>query len=519
MNDVETCFKNSDVEFKKASANVITPNVRYPAKGAKNLAEEERKTMTKQQIATQLQTSGFLKEMLGKLNVGFRVLAKNDISVIIEIWKGAERRKRRIVPTEIPIPEKRGQAALYAWVINSLSDWGPSLVPFAFENETILEMAKQLYRKTSKSGKTLGNYVHAICRVSASLGKTPDQMIAECRLSDGTPNIKALYNYAETIDDWLADLAAEGLASSSVANYLKGPKALFQKNRLELSYPFDLKQKITYKDRSPTPEELQYLIDLATIRDKAIIALLALGGFREGTLASLKYRHVKEDLEAKIMPIHVHVEAEITKGKYHDYDTFLGREAVDYLGAYLDQRRKGSPRGRRKPEEIHDNSPLFLVANIAKPTRLREEGIWNVMRRIYFKAGLTKKRGTRYELRVHSIRKYFKTQLTALGVNDDYIEYMMGHTVDTYQDIQMKGIEFLRNIYVAADLSIRPKTRISKLEQLKELTRVLGYDPEKVLVKDALIEPHRATLGPDQQIETLRKSLKEMLRKELLETK
>jgi len=475
--------------------------------------------MRKQQIASQIQTSSFLNDMLEKLNVGFRVLAKNDISIIIEIWKGAERRKRRIMPTEIPIPEKKGQAALYAWVINSLSDWGPSFVPFAFENETILEMAKQLYRKTSKSGKTLGNYVHAIYRVSRSLGKTPDQMIAECRLPDGTPNIKALYNYAENIDDWLADLAAEGLAANSVANYLKGPKALFVKNRLELSYPFGLKHRITYKDRSPTPEELQYLINLATIRDKAIIALLALGGFREGTLANLQYRHVKQDLEAKIIPIHVHIEAEITKGKYHDYDTFLGREAVTYLTAYLDQRRKGSPRGRRKPEEIHDNSPLFLVANIAKPTRLREEGIWNAIRRLYFKANLTKKRGTRYQLRVHSIRKYFRTQLTALGVNSDYVQYMMGHKISTYHDIQMKGIEFLRNIYTAADLSVRPKTRISKLEQLKELTRVLGFDPNKILVKDALIEPHRATIEPDQQIETLRKAVKEMLRKELLETK
>ena len=34
--------------------------------------------------------------------------------------------------------------------------------------------------------------------------------------------------------------------------------------------------------------------------------------------------------------MHVHVEAEITKGKYHDYDAFLGQEAVDYLKAYLE---------------------------------------------------------------------------------------------------------------------------------------------------------------------------------------
>jgi hypothetical protein len=49
--------------------------------------------------------------------------------------------------------------------------------------------------------------------------------------------------------------------------------------------------------------------------------------------------------------------------------------------------------------------------------------------------------------------------LLSLGVQPDYVDYMMGHTVDTYHDIQMKGVEFLRGIYVASGLSIRPKTR------------------------------------------------------------
>jgi intergrase/recombinase len=39
-----------------------------------------------------------------------------------------------------------------------------------------------------------------------------------------------------------------------------------------------------------------------------------------------------------------------------------------------------------------------------------------------------------------AIRKFFRTQLAALGVQTDYIEHMMGHTISTYHDIQMKGI-------------------------------------------------------------------------------
>ena len=80
---------------------------------------------------------------------------------------------------------------------------------------------------------------------------------------------------------------------------------------------------VTYHDRAPTPEELQKLLDIGDLRGKVIVSMLALGGFRIRTLAKLKYRHVKHDLERGIKTVHIHVGAAITKGKYHDYDTFI----------------------------------------------------------------------------------------------------------------------------------------------------------------------------------------------------
>ena len=77
----------------------------------------------------------------------------------------------------------------------------------------------------------------------------------------------------------------------------------------------------------------------------------------------------------------------------------------------------------------------------------------------------------RYDLDAHSIRKFFRTQVAALGVQADYIEYMMGHTISTYHDIKMKGAEYLRGMYVAPSLSIKPKTRVSKIDALKEIIR------------------------------------------------
>ncbi len=56
-------------------------------------------------------------------------------------------------------------------------------------------------------------------------------------------------------------------------------------------------------------------------------------------------------------------------------------------------------------------------------------------------------------MRVHSLRKFFKTQMEAAGVKTDYVEYFMGHKRDTYHDIESLGMEKLRSIYANANLS------------------------------------------------------------------
>jgi hypothetical protein len=46
-----------------------------------------------------------------------------------------------------------------------------------------------------------------------------------------------------------------------------------------------------------------------------------------------------------------------------------------------------------------------------------------------------------YTVRTHSLRKYFRTQLSAAKIDDEIKEYMLGHTVSTYEDVQSLGIE------------------------------------------------------------------------------
>ncbi len=224
-----------------------------------------------------------------------------------------------------------------------------SLVPFTFNNTSTLEVAKHLLRHRTGSTATLYQYIYGIYRFCRWVNTQQDQIIKSCQDLDGDPKPKAIAKYTRLLDDFVGCLQAEGLAPGTVSNHVKSVKALFRSNRMKLDLPYNLSKRIVYSDRAPSPEELQKILEIANLREKVIISMLALGGFRIGTLVKLQYRHVRRDIQKMRTPIHIHVEAEITKGKYHDYDTFLGQEASEYLRIYLELRGQGSPTGRNPP--------------------------------------------------------------------------------------------------------------------------------------------------------------------------
>jgi len=385
---------------------------------------------------------------------------------------------------------------LIKYVIASLSQERPILVPYVFQNKSILKLANYLLRYRTGSPKTLYLYVDCIWRYTNRANLSPDQLISDVKDQNRLPKQHRIPYHIKALEDYVFELQDNGLAPSRISNYGKAIRALYRVNGIDIKLPQPISRRTVKRDRAPKPEELQHVIDIADLRERVIVSMLALGGFREGTLVKLEYRHVKEDLEKGITPLHIHIEAEITKGKYHDYDTFIGKEAAAYLREYIETRRLGSPDGKIPPEILTDESPLIRNENSPEHKRIGGKQVYKLVHNLYFKAGLLKPGyGGSYTLKVHSIRKYFKTQLLSLGVQPDYVDYMMGHTIDVYHDIQMKGIDYLRNIYAASGLCIAPKTQTTKMDALKEIIRAWGLNPEEILTKEAMIMPHRTVIG------------------------
>ncbi len=445
----------------------------------------------------------------------FPLSIQGNLVVIERTPFGSKLRQPISLPLEKVLAAK--EKGLVSYIFNAFVGQRSGLLEFVFENQSMVRMARHFLRHCSGSLHSCCAYTAKVQKYSAWLGYTPDLIIQDVKPIGSIPDPQRVENHQGYLNDYLAELQDEGLKPGGVNNCIKGVKTFYRVNGVKVDLSEPLSRRTVYKDRAPKPEELAKLLDISALREKFMISAFALAGFREECFSKLIYRHVKEDLEKNIEPIHIHVEAEITKGKYHDYDTFLGQEAVHFLRLYIDQRRKGTE--KLPPETITEQSPLVRDERSSAIKGIRPAQIRKTIHDLYAKAGLLKPRnGRMYDLRVHSLRKYFKTQLVALGVQPDYIEYMMGHTIDTYDDIQSLGIDKLRNIYAASGLAIRTKTQVGKVEALKEIIRAWGWNPEQLLVKDALIQGaatyKNAQDLENHQLQILSDQLKQLIRQE-----
>ena len=122
-------------------------------------------------------------------------------------------------------------------------------------------------------------------------------------------------------------------------------------------------------------------------------------------------------------------------------------------------------------ENIHHEPPLIRDKLSRHPKTLSPGRLYQIIHDLHTKASLITRKllGRRYDLRVHSIRRFFRTQMVTLSVDRDYIECMMEFTISTYNDVKMKGIEFLRGIYMVSGYQSNRKRASAKSTPSKRL--------------------------------------------------
>lgn len=436
-----------------------------------------------------------------------------DTGVIVSI-QPPERSKlgKRPVNLEVSAPIRKGDLSLLNYIGQSLISYNSRLIPFVWNEESVRLLARHYHIRKTSSINTLRTAALSLNSFTEFIEKSPDEIIYSLVDHEEKPIPKVIKRLKRDIEDWQAELKAHDYAPNTIKNGVGVIKSWLNVNDVDVGKLPTPQGYVKYPGRSFTEKEIQQLIDIGNLRDKVIVSILATSGLRIDTLAKLKYEHVRADLEAGKIPVCIYIKADETKGKYGDYFTFINEEAVDYLKLYLDERRRGKKWDNIKPEQIDDDSPLIRDSRSKKVKTVSKSAIYMQIHQLMERAGLiTLGSKKRHELNVHSLRKWFKTHMTVKGVHGDYVEFFMGHVMSTYQDVKSLGVEELRKIYRNAGLSIRPKSEVSKVDQLKTIAESLGMDPDKIVYKGGYAGPHRTVIGEDSEIEALQEAIRNTL--------
>jgi len=170
--------------------------------------------------------------------------------------------------------------------------------------------------------------------------------------------------------------------------------------RLPKAPPLKKNHKLTLR-----AEHVKKLVDHSpTIRDKAIILMLFQSGMDISTLISLNYGDVARGLENDECPLAIHV---VRKKAGIEYTTFIGRDAIDALKAYLNKRRQ-------KQGEIKYDEPLFVKEREIKgDKRITRNAIDKMLKQVAVLSGVVSKeemeRADMNPCRPHALRGAFST--------------------------------------------------------------------------------------------------------------
>lgn len=197
------------------------------------------------------------------------------------------------------------------------------------------------------------------------------------------------------------------------------------------------KAKVKNKRMIVSAEQVKALVDHArTPRDRAIILTHFQSGLDVSTLCNLKYGDVAEGLEKNEHPLKLELYRPKTGVEFY---TFLGRDAVEALKAYLADRRM-------RGVKFNSNMALFLQERGKKP--LKTKNVQDMTREVALKAGFIdeKNNGKDFNpLGPHALRESFGSIMTNSGVPDTVVDFWHGHEVGemarAYRSVQFDSLK------------------------------------------------------------------------------
>jgi integrase len=258
----------------------------------------------------------------------------------------------------------------------------------------------------------------------------------------------------------------------------------------------------TAEDRPYTHSEIQTLLQHSSLRNRAMILLMASAGLRVGALPLLRIKDLEPiDTDGlKIYKVNVYA-----KSKKSSYFSLCTPETRTHIDIYLDHRRRWG-------ERLTDDFPLFRTdfnpqaadslraVKPISPGRIRRF-VGKTLRDCGLRTvSLEGKPFRRFNIMAnHGFRKFFETNAFRAGMDHMYLRRLMGQKSgleDAYLKLSEEELlegdsKHVGYIGIIDQLTIDPKNRLERenkqlkqevtkfdhmQKQIEELTRKLGLD-------------------------------------------
>ena len=163
------------------------------------------------------------------------------------------------------------------------------------------------------------------------------------------------------------------------------------------------------------------MLDKAATREAFIVAAIASGAFREGTFAKLKYRHVKEDLEARSYTYPYSCRSRNNQRQIPRLRYFHKRRSMPApktLHRRQTTRRKiNAARRTNRRITTYQKQPSHRQS-----IRRQRKTIRKIVHDLAVGAKIAKKlpNSWMYSVRTHSLRKFFRSQLSTAKIDPEH---------------------------------------------------------------------------------------------------
>jgi len=234
---------------------------------------------------------------------------------------------------------------------------------------------------------------------------------------------------------------------------------IMTRNNLRRARP--ITQKAT-----PNNADLRAILSYGDIKSRALFVFTCTTGMRIDEILSLTFDDI--DMEK----CHVHVKREIAKCG-SSRDTFFSIETRELLNQWLIERERYLIRGYRKSKFVRNkleregfelrkynhiwcvlldniklsNGELIRMENRIFP--FEYQNVATMWHNLLEKAGdpYNKKDGKYYLYNIHSLRRFWFTQMESSGANINFINYMGGHESELNSDYTSFDVKKLKEDY------------------------------------------------------------------------